>query len=81
MALIRSSYLNYSLLTLSESFLSFLWFSRLIIEIVIVTLIIFSEKLLVFILDFVFVVNLLIHKIIYSVFKVLFLLPFRVGGE
>ena len=42
--------------------LSFLWFSRLIFEIVIFTLIIF-EKLLVFYLDFVFVVNLLIHKI------------------
>ena len=57
-------YLNYSLLTLSESFLSFLWFSRFNNKFEIVFYPNhFLEKLLVFYLDFVFVVNLLIHKI------------------
>ena len=56
------------LITLSE-FIAFLWFSRFNIEIVIYPNQ-SSEKLLSVSLDFVFVVNLLIHKISYSVFKV-----------
>ena len=58
---------------------SFLWFSRFNNKFEIVFTLIIFEKLLVFYLDFVFVVNLLIHKI-YIQFSRYFVLLSTSGG-
>ena len=69
-------------LTLSESFFFSLVFSVNLRNCILILLRTHKtlKKHLVFYLDFVFVVNLLIHKIIYSVFKVLSVLLSTSGG-
>ena len=55
---------------------SFLWFSRFNNKFEIVFTLIIFEKLLVFYLDFVFVVNLLIHKIYIQFSRYISFYPF-----